>query len=541
MAGMNETVQPKADSIPISLVAHYAFCPRRAWLEASGEKLPIGDFAMETGNADHRSTDDPGAGTGRVVRAWDVASWSRGFHGRVDAAELLDDGSIHLVEYKATPLRKRPETTEPMRRQLALQQIAVEEMGHRVSGCSVYFTTHHRRVDVDLEDSTVAAALADVAETRRVVEADTAPPPLEDDPRCASCSHVSLCLPDERTEKAVDRRISVPNPDSQVLHLATYGALASVRAGRVIVKHRGEVTATVPLERVQAVVAHGNVDLSSGLIRELLWRRLPIIWCSSAGRVVGWASTAYAPNGSVRVRQHVASDSGHLLLARGFIRAKLRNQATLLQRHAKRRDSVRALRELSDEVRDASSLGQVFGIEGTGARIYFTGYPTMFTASARGVVSGFPGRVGRGAVDPLNVLLNYTYSMLTGDCIRALIACGLDPHAGFLHSSGRNKPALALDLMEEFRPVVADSVVLGVVNNGEIRESGFHFVNGSARLADAARKSLIAAYERRLSTEFTHPVFGYRLTWRRAIEVQARMVLGVLDGSQDEYVGVTVR
>ncbi len=541
MAGVNVAAERVDESIPISLVAHHAFCPRRAWLEVNGEKLPVSDFAMESGSRDHRSTDDPTTGRGRLVRAWDVVSHNHGFHGRIDSAELLDDGTARIIEYKATPVRKRPETTEPMRRQLALQKVALEEMGQRVSGCSVYFTTHHRRVDVDLEEETVESALADVVDTRRTIDADSAPAPLEDDPRCVSCSHVSLCLPDERTEGSVDRRISVPNPDSQVLHLATYGALASLRSGRVVVKHRGDLVSTIPLERVQAVVIHGNVDVSSGLMRELMWRRLPIIWCSSAGRVVGWASTAHTPNGLARVQQHVASANGHLPLARAFIQAKLRNQATLLRRHSSLTQPVRRLRELSEQVRSAESLGEIFGIEGAAARTYFEGFPEMLTDSSESFASRFPGRIGRGATDPLNVLLNYTYALLTGDCIRALVACGLDPHAGFLHSSGRNKPALALDLMEEFRPVIADSVVLGAVNNGEIRPNGFLYVKDSARLSDPARKALIAAYERRLSTEFTHPVFGYRLTWRRAIEVQARMVLGVLDGTQSRYVGVTAR
>ncbi|WP_246958043.1 CRISPR-associated endonuclease Cas1 [Brachybacterium sp. Marseille-Q7125] len=529
------------DSVPISLVAHHAFCPRRAWLEASGEKLPVDSFAMTSETVAHTRADDPQASTAATVRAMDVVSSRHGFHGRIDVAEVLEDSSMRLIEYKATPVRRHPETTEPMRRQLALQKLALEEMGHRVVECAVHFTTHHRRVPVEIDEGTTTAALADVEATRAVAEGSTAPPPLEDDPRCASCSHVSLCLPDERTMAETPRRISVPNPDSQVLHLATYGSLATVKSGRVVVKHRGEVTATVPLERVQAVVVHGNVDLSGGLTRELMWRRLPILWCSSGGRLVGWASSADRPNGPARVEQHVASKRGDLHLARAFIGAKVGNQATLLRRHGDSASAVAALRQLASAAGEAQSVTELFGVEGTAARLYFTEFPTMLAPSARAFGAEFPGRVGRGATDPLNVLLNYTYALLTGECVRALLACGLDPHAGFLHSSGRNKPALALDLMEEFRAPVADSVVLGAVNNGEIKRSGFADLAGAVRIGDAARKALIAAYERRLTTEFTHPVFGYRVTWRRAIEVQARMILGLLDGTQEKYVGVRVR
>ena len=156
-------------------------------------------------------------------------------------------------------------------------------------------------------------------------------------------------------------------------------------------------------------------------------------------------------------------------------------------------------------------------------------------------LTGWPGRIGRGAFDPLNVALNYLYGVITAEVIRALAACGLDPHAGFLHSSARNKPALALDLMEEFRAPLGDAVVLGAINNREITDADFTNALGTCRLKDSARRALLSAYERRVETEFTHPVFKYKVTWRRAIEVQARMVLGYLDGSQERYLGVTTR
>ncbi|MBN4844835.1 CRISPR-associated endonuclease Cas1, partial [Staphylococcus sp. EG-SA-29] len=153
----------------------------------------------------------------------------------------------------------------------------------------------------------------------------------------------------------------------------------------------------------------------------------------------------------------------------------------------------------------------------------------------------FTGRVGRGAVDPVNVALNYAYGMLTAEAIRAVAACGLDPHAGFLHSSGRNKPALALDLMEEFRAPVADSAVFRAFNNGELREESFDVSLGSARLTDQGRKAIIRAVEQRITAQFRHPLFGYSVTWRRALEIQARLVLGVIDGTQPTYRGVVTR
>ena len=229
-------------------------------------------------------------------------------------------------------------------------------------------------------------------------------------------------------------------------------------------------------------------------------------------------------------------------IAREFVVAKVANQATILRRFGGMPAVVKRLRSATRQASTATSTGQLFGIEGRAAAEYFAGFPGLLAPGVdAGVAESFPGRVGRGATDPLNIALNYGYGMLLSEVIRAVLACGLDPHAGVLHSSGRNKPALALDLMEEFRPPVVDSAILAAFNNGELGRLSFTHVLGGARLTQTGRRKVIAAVERRLGTEFKHPVFGYRVTWRRAIEVQARMFLGVLDGSQEVYKGVRVR
>ncbi len=350
----------------------------------------------------------------------------------------------------------------------------------------------------------------------------------------------TICLPDERAESAVNRRILAPDPDGLVVHLATAGSRASTRGGRLLVHRRGEPLATVPLERVAGIVVHGNVDLTGGLIREMLWRSLSVVWCTGSGRVVGWASPADGPNGAARGRQHELAAGGRLDLAQEFVGAKITNQATLLRRNG-HTEQMPAMRRLARGAGTALSLTDLLGIEGEAAAIYFRHFSSMLSAKVKGGGLVLRGRSGRAASDPINATLNYAYALLLADVIRAIVACGLDPHAGFLHSSARNKPALALDLSEEFRAPVADSTVIGVFNNGELWPGDFTEVLGAVRMRDAARRTFTAAYERRVTTEFRHPVFGYRVTWRRAMEIQARMVLGVIDGTQDRYVGVRIR
>ena len=527
------------DPIPISLVAHHVFCPRRAWIEAAGEKTDT--YQMAVGVEAHEATDDATSGRPARLHAVDVGEPELGISGRCDTIEVGPAGALTIIEYKATPVRRRPEVTEPMRVQLALQGEALKSAGHRVDGQAIYFVNHRLRVPVALGDADIVAARAAVAATRASVMQRTAPPPLEDDPRCMSCSHAAVCLPEERAGAPIRRRIIVADPDAQVVHLATAGSRASVQSGRIHVSSRGEEIGSIPLERVQGLVVHGNVDLSGALIREILWRSLTIVWCTGTGRVVGWAVPGQGPNGAQRVRQHVAAAERRLDLARQFVAAKIANQGTLLRRNGDSQDTVAAIRLLQRRAMGTHSLTELLGVEGDAAARYFGAFDTMLRARVLGQGVRLKIRSGRPARDPLNAALNYAYGLLLGDLIRAIASCGLDPHAGFLHSSNRNKPALALDLAEEFRAPVADSVVIGCFNNGELSEGDFTDVLGTTRMRDAGRKTLIAAYERRVETKFRHPVFDYQVSWRRAMEIQARMVLGVLDGSQERYVGIRVR
>lgn len=540
---MSETRNDGSDPIPISLVAHHVFCPRRAWLEAMGETTDTRQMAV--GTAAHSTSDDLTSSRRRRLRAVDVAVARLGVIGRCDLVELDATDQATVVEVKATPVRRRADVTEPMIVQLALQTEGLREAGFDVSDAAVYFSEHHTRVPVPIGPEEITLAERHVAALNTVLAAPVAPEPLEDDPRCTRCSHAGVCLPDERKLGPVRRRVLVADPDAQVLHLATPGSRASIRSGRLRVEKQRQELGSVPIERVLAVVAHGNIDLSSGLLRELLWRNAPVVWCSGTGRVVGWATSARIPNGGPRVRQHVLAETGHLGLAREFVAAKICNQATLLRRHSAAPtagDVVSALRTLQRRATEASSIEDLFGIEGDAAARYFAEFTSMLSSRV-GAQAGlaFPARTRRPARDPINAALNFCYGMLLADAIRAVVAAGLDPHAGFLHSSGRNKPALALDLCEEFRAPIADSVVVGAFNNGELAVADFSDVAGSTRLRDAGRTALISAYERRVSSQFTHPIFGYRVTWRRAMEIQARLVLGVADGTQSSYRGITTR
>lgn len=318
------------DPIPISLVANYMFCPRRAWLEAVGEKVDS-DQIMR-GTYDHRKVDrTDGAPDADSYQAVNIRHEEWGVSGKLDAAKMTDSGIV-IREYKATPVKRAMIVTPAMRTQLALQAACLENMGFHVAGTEIFFTTHHRRVEVDLDEEDYENAHKAVEETRTLINSEQAPEPLEDSARCMRCSHVGICLPEERKLCAVAHRVMVSSPDNQVTHLATPGAKAFTRSGRMIVQKNGEELASIPIDTMQGLQIYGNTDLSSGLIRELMWRDIPIVWCSGTGRMYGWSIPSYGPNGEQRVDQHVASHEGRLGLAREFIVAKIHNQSVLLRR-----------------------------------------------------------------------------------------------------------------------------------------------------------------------------------------------------------------
>lgn len=174
----------------------------------------------------------------------------------------------------------------------------------------------------------------------------------------------------------------------------------------------------------------------------------------------------------------------------------------------------------------------LLGIEGTAARMYFSLFPGMLRSD---LAFDFRERNRRPPRDPVNALLSFLYTLLLKDCVTAITAVGLDPYIGFFHQLHYGRPSLALDLAEEFRPLVADSVVLTLINNGMVDKGDFIQRGAACALKPLARRKVIEAYEARLETLVTHPVFGYSVSYRRILEIQARLLARVVAGELTAY------
>ncbi|MBY0230710.1 MAG: CRISPR-associated endonuclease Cas1, partial [Gemmataceae bacterium] len=199
---------------------------------------------------------------------------------------------------------------------------------------------------------------------------------------------------------------------------------------------------------------------------------------------------------------------------------------------------ARAMAELLRRLDGAATVEEALGYEGQGAALYFAEFGRFLKP---GLGFDFGGRNRRPPKDPVNALLSFAYALLAKDCFSAVCTVGFDPYKGFFHSNRHGKPSLALDLMEELRPVIADSVVLTLINNEMVDERSFMRANGAWLLNDEGRRAFFRAYEARKSQEVTHPLYGYRMTWGRMIEVQARMLAAFVRGGVPAYAGFVVR
>jgi CRISPR-associated protein Cas1 len=191
------------------------------------------------------------------------------------------------------------------------------------------------------------------------------------------------------------------------------------------------------------------------------------------------------------------------------------------------------LAKLAGDAEAASNSESLLGIEGAAAGCYFSRFENMLKAGGKDF--SFIDRNRRPPRDPVNAVLSYLYGILVKDLFVTLLAVGFDPYLGFYHRPRYGRPALALDMMEEFRPLIADSVAITLFNNGELSRNDFIKTRIGVTLTPGGKKAVVGGYERRMETEIVHPIFGYKVSYRRVLEVQARLLARAFSGEIKEY------
>jgi CRISP-associated protein Cas1 len=231
-----------------------------------------------------------------------------------------------------------------------------------------------------------------------------------------------------------------------------------------------------------------------------------------------------------------------LSFARQLMSGKIRNQRTMLQRnHVEPKPiTLQQMKAMAERAEQAVNIEELLGIEGNAARLYFGDFAGMIKGDEDSNVPAqfkfaFSHRNRRPPRDAVNALLSYTYSLLAKDCTIACYAVGFDPMMGFYHQPRFGRPSLALDLMEPFRPLIGDSVVLSAINNRMVQPKDFIAAGPSVSLTAAGRKALLHAYELRMDALVTHPIFDYRVSYRRLLEIQARLFARYLQNEIGAY------
>lgn len=591
---------PAAVMVPARMINEVLYCERLMYLEWVQGEWADNVFTAE-GRSVHRRVDgkpkalkpapapaadaeavgkeeDPTDDRPYVARAVWLSSEKLGITAKIDLVDV-DGGTVVPVEYKRGKCPDGPHGPYlPERAQVAAQVLLLREHGYRCPNGEIYYAGERRRVPIPIDQELMDVTLSAARRARDLAARGELPAPLLDSPKCLGCSLAGICLPDE-TRSLRDlppRGVEVDPPDESAgndpwglsdptsapaaeppvrrlyparddkvpLYVQEQGAGVRLAGDRFVVTRQGENALEARVQNTASVNLYGNVNVTVQALKRMMEEGIPVAFHSSGGWFVGRAIGADPKNVELRLAQYRAVTDRHFCLrqARSLVASKITNSRALLRRNHDGDCAVALgeLKQLARKAREAEALESLLGFEGTAARAYFQSFGGMLKGDDLGTFD-FERRNRRPPADPVNALLSFCYGMLAKACALAVASVGLDPLLGFYHQPHFGRPSLALDLMEEFRPVLADSTVVSAINNGVVKADDFVVAAGAVALKDAGRKRLILAFERRMDQLVTHPVFDYRVSYRRVLEVQARLLSRLLLGELADYPEFRVR
>ena len=320
---------------------------------------------------------------------------------------------------------------------------------------------------------------------------------------------------------------------------------------RIDVEHQKKLQ--VPLHHLGSVVCFGNIMISPALMHRCADDGISLVLLNGNGRFKGRLEGAVSGNILLRQAQHrmAADEPFALTTSQALIAGKLRNARQVLMRGARETNYMQDQKLLSEAAESltysirnlpgASNLDIVRGIEGDAAKVYFSALPYLVKPNAREYFT-MNGRSRRPPRDRFNALLSFLYSMVMNDCRSALESVGLDPQLGFLHAVRPGRAALALDLMEEFRAILADRLALTLINRGQISARDLQEHEGGAvYLEGDARKVVVAAYQERKQEEVTHPLLEAKMPIGLLPQLQARFMARTIRGEMDGYIPYLIK
>lgn len=506
-----------------------------------------------------------------ISRSVPVSSNELGLIGKLD---LVSSDGVNAVPVE-TKRGRVPENAdrswEPERVQLMAQGLLLRAAGYQCDHGILYYAGSRTRVIIEFTEFLEFRTIELISLAREAALRTQLPDPLEDSPKCPGCSLVGVCLPDETlalryappipasntasspAELTVDgqpvRRLYPVRDDATPLYIQDHGVRIGTARGSIVATSRdGKKLASARLQDTSQLVLCGNISVTPQALHLLVDASIPIVHLSAGHWFHAITQGHSLRNAFNRAAQFdAARDPARCLaFARQLVLDKAANQRTLLRRNASPDPALtRAITDI-DDLADRSapavgSLPSLLGVEGSIAAAYFSQFSKLLKSRDIDSTWDFTRRNRRPPADPVNALLSFGYALLAKECTVALLSEGLDPWWGLYHQPRHGRPALALDLMEPFRPAIVDSAVITAVNTGMVALPDFSISRAGCVMHPAARKGLIRAYEARLDQLITHPQFDYRCSWRVVIRLQARLLARWLRGDIPSYQSVTTR
>lgn len=522
--------------------------------DAKSEPSTDGDPARDDATPRKKSASDDGDEPPTITRSVSLSSATLGITAKLDLVSTVGDEAVP-VETKRGRVPDRPERSyEPERVQLMAQGLLLREHGYTCTHGFLYYRGSRTRVEIPFSDELERTTREWIAKARAAATSTTLPPPLEDSPKCNGCSLNGICLPDETLALAAGapaegatepRRLYPVRDEAMPLYVQEQGATVGKTSSSLVVRNREGELGRFRLIDVSQLVLCGNVQVTTQTAHLLCEAGIPIVYLSRGFWFYGVMHGNNLRNAYDRAAQFAAAadPTRCLHFAKQVVAAKVANQRTLLRRNAQELPE-RALDEFAQVLRDvdvAGAMNQLLGCEGNGAAIYFRHFGRMLKPRELSTDWDFENRNRRPPRDPINAMLSFAYALLAKELTVAILTEGLDPWWGLYHRPRHGRPSLALDLMEEFRPLIADSAVLSAINTGMLSGRDFLVSHAGCVMKEGARKALIRAFEGRMDLLVTHPAFGYRCSWRSIVRMQVRLFGRWLRGDVPAYVGMVTR
>ena len=543
--------------VPARMINEWVYCPRLAYLEWVQREWADSVDTIE-GSFGHRRVDRPSGDIKQVemdeldsarterqrATSVELSSDKLGVIGRVDCVEY-DGSQAYPIDYKhGRPPDDGEKTWDSDHVQICAQALLLREHGYQCELGYVYYIESKARVEVPISQDLVNLTVDSIAQLRQAADSGCIPEPLVDSTKCVRCSLVGICMPDEvnlmsgaPARRPEEMRRLIPARDNALpLYVQAQGAHVGKHEECLRIRVQGQPVQDVRLLDVSHLALLGNVQVTTQALREMCARGIPVCLHSYGGWFYGIVQSSVHKNVELRIAQYRVGLDAELALdlARAFVVGKIENQRTMIRRLHKP-PATAALAELSRLKKAAGSaadLDSLLGFEGAAAKVYFGHFGNLLKP---GTGFDYQSRNRRPPKDPVNAVLSFLYAMLVKDLTVTCLAVGFDPYLGFLHQPRYGRPSLALDLMEEFRPIICDSTALTMINKGELSSADFVSRSGGTALNERGRKVVLAAYERRMDTLVTHPMFGYAISYRRVLAVQARLLARCVTGEIPAY------